>query len=96
MKKNVYILEITQKKLGLKIPDYPLSNMLTPIIFEDVNAYDVIQVLKNKYKYYVNPCGGELSTKLFRVSHIGNTTISDIDDLMKKIILSIKQVKKEL
>lgn len=84
------------KKLGLKIPDYPLSNMLTPIIFEDVNAYDVIQVLKNKYKYYVNPCGGELSTKLFRVSHIGNTTISDIDDLMKKIILSIKQVKKEL
>ena len=68
------------KSIGLKIPTYPLSNMLTPILFEDVNAYDVIQVLKDKYRIYVNPCGGELATKLLRVSHIGNTTIADIDD----------------
>lgn len=84
------------KKIGLKIPDYPLSNMLTPLVFEDVDAYKVIQMLKNKYKYYVNPCGGELATKLFRVSHIGNTSILDIDDLVDKILLSIEEVKREL
>lgn len=81
------------KELGLKLPDYPLSNMLTPLIFEDVDAYEVIQVLKNKYRYYVNPCGGKLASKLFRVSHIGNTTIEDIDDLLEKIMLSINEVK---
>ncbi len=82
-------------ELGLKIPDYPLSNMLTPLVFDDVNAYEVIQILKNKYKYYVNPCGGELATKLLRVSHIGHTTINDIDDLLEKIMLSIKEVKEK-
>ena len=27
------------KEIGLKIPNYPLSNMLTPIIFEDVSVF---------------------------------------------------------
>lgn len=83
------------KSIGLKIPTYPLSNMLTPILFEDVNAYDVIQVLKDKYRIYVNPCGGELATKLLRVSHIGNTTIADIDDLVEKIQKSVNIVREE-
>ncbi|MBQ8635117.1 alanine--glyoxylate aminotransferase family protein [bacterium] len=81
------------KELGFKIPDYPLSNMLTPLIFEDVSAYEVIQVLKNKYRLFVNPCGGELAHKLMRISHIGNTTKEDIDDLLEKMILSINEVK---
>ena len=83
------------KTLGLTIPNYPISNMLTPVWFEDINAYDVIQVLKDKYDIYVNPCGGELATKLLRVSHIGNTTITDIDELIEKLILSIKEVKEK-
>ena len=81
------------KELGLKIPDYPKSNMLTPILLEDVSAYEVIQVLKDKYRLFVNPCGGELADKLLRVSHIGNTTIEDIDDLIEKMLLSIEEVR---
>lgn len=83
------------QEIGLTIPKYPISNMLTPVWFKDVNAYDVIQVLKDKYGMYVNPCGGELATKLLRVSHIGNTTISDIDELLEKLILSIKKVEEK-
>ena len=81
------------KEIGLTIPDYPISNMLTPVWFEDVNAYDIIQVLKDDYGMYVNPCGGELATKLLRVSHIGNTTLADIDELIEKLMLSINKVK---
>ena len=81
------------KEMGLKIPDYPLSNMLTPIEFEDISAYDIIQVLKDKYRIFVNPCGGELANKLLRVSHIGNTTIEDIDDLLEKLQNSIEIAK---
>ena len=80
---------------GLKMPTYPLSNMLTPILVEDIDAYKVIQVMKNKYKLFVNPCGGDLSSKLLRVSHIGNTTLSDIDNLIEKLILSIEEIKHE-
>ena len=83
------------KEIGLTIPDYPISNMITPIWFDDVSAYDVIQVLKDKYGMYVNPCGGELATKLLRVSHLGNTTLSDFDELTEKIKLSIQDVKEK-
>ena len=82
------------KKIGCNIPEYPLSNMLTPIFFKDSNAYDVIQILKNKYQIFVNPCGGELASKLLRISHIGNTDVKDIDDLIEKIQLSMDEVKK--
>ena len=82
-------------ELGFIIPNYPLSNMLTPLFFEDVDAYQVIQILKNKYRIFVNPCGGDLATKLMRISHIGNTTIEDIDELLEKMLLSIEEVKKQ-
>lgn len=78
---------------GFKTPDYPLSNMLTPIEFDkSINAYEVIQILKNKYRIFVNPCGGELANKLLRVSHIGNTSLEDIDDLLEKLKLSINEL----
>lgn len=80
-------------ELGLKIPNYPLSNMLTPLMFEDVSAYEIIQILKNKYRLFVNPCGGDLADKLMRISHIGNTTKDDIDYLLDKMLLTIKELK---
>ena len=81
------------RELGLTIPNYPLSYALTPLYFDDVDAYEVIQVLKDKYQIFVNPCGGDLAKNLLRVSHIGNTTIEDIDDLLEKLMLSIQEVK---
>lgn len=83
------------KEIGLTVPDYPVSNMLTPVWFEDISAYDVIQVLKDKYDIYVNPCGGELADKLLRVSHLGDTNLADIDNLIDKLLLSIEEVKKQ-
>lgn len=79
---------------GLKIPTtYLLSNMLTPVICENINANELVKHLRDKYQLCVNPCGGELADKLFRVSHIGNTSIEDIDDLIEKILCSIKEIK---
>lgn len=81
-------------ELGLTIPNsYPLSNMLTPIMFKDVDAYDIFTELKNKYSIFVNPCGGELATRMFRVSHIGNTRIEDFDDLAIKIKKTYEELK---
>jgi len=82
-------------EFGFKIPQYPLSNMLTPLIFDEVSAYEVIQVLKNKYRIFVNPCGGDLAHKLMRISHIGNTTKEDIDELFEKMLLSVEEVKNQ-
>lgn len=84
-------------ELGFSISDYPISNALTPLICNDISAYDIFTILKDKYNIYVNPCGGDLANILLRVSHIGNTTIKDIDLFFKKLLLSVDELKnKEL
>ncbi len=74
------------KELGFTIPEYPLSNMLTPLYFEDDIALDLINLLKDEYQIFVNPCGGKLANKLLRVSHIGDTSIKDIDYLLEVLV----------
>mgnify|MGYP004556200081 CR=1 FL=1 len=71
--------------IGLKIPSYALSNAVTPVIFENGNALDVYQTLRNKYGYTVNPNGGEVGKYMFRVAHIGNCSIDDNDKLIDAI-----------
>ena len=80
-------------KNGLIIPNYPKSNMLTPLYFNDISAYELFTILKDKYQIYINPCGSELADRLFRVSHIGNTTLEDIDDLLDKLQICINELK---
>ncbi len=79
---------------GLTIPDYPKSYTVTPVLLEEgVNANEVVKYLRENYKICVNPCGGKLGNRMFRVAHIGNTTIADIDELIEKLILSIEKIK---
>lgn len=82
------------KKWGYTIPSYSLSNMLTPIYFDDVSAYDLCVYLKEHYQLYINPCGGDLAEKMFRIAHIGNTNMADIDDLLEKLNYSLQALRK--
>jgi len=43
------------KEIGLDYPDYPLSNAVTPVIFNDFDAEEVYRQLIDKYGYTVNP-----------------------------------------
>lgn len=70
---------------GFQIPEYPISNALTPVIFPDNNADEVYHILKEKYNLIVNPTGGTLGHSYFRVAHIGKHSISDNDLLISTI-----------
>ena len=72
-------------EIGLKIPDYPLSNTLTPIIFEKGNADNIYHFLKENYDIVVTPNGGKLKDTILRVGHIGNLSLTDYDFLISKI-----------
>lgn len=69
---------------------YSLSNMLTPVIFSGVDAYDVFKRLSSEFGFYVNPCGGELASSMLRISHVGNTSMEDIDQLIAAIDQIVK------
>lgn len=67
------------REIGLDYPDYPLSNAVTPVLFDGVkhDAHKIFEILQDRYGYVVNPTGGELAARVFRVAHIGNRTIED-------------------
>ncbi len=74
--------------IGVDIPRYPLSNALTPMLF-DGNAQAVFLALKDR-GMTVTPTGGDLKDTLLRVGHMGNLTADD----NRSLIDGLKEVLK--
>lgn len=79
-----YVAEIAEdmrKKLkninGVSIPDYPLSNACTPVVFDDEKADKIYNLMKDKYGIILAPCSGGLKKQIIRIGHIGNHTIEE-------------------
>lgn len=72
------------RDIGLRMPSYPLSNAVTPILF-DGNATDVYDRLRSEYDITVTPSGGDLKPRMLRVGHIGNLKTSDYDALISAL-----------
>ena len=70
------------------IPEYPLSNALTPLVFSGVTAGEVYEALRYKHEMTLTPNGGELGKKLLRVGHIGYHPHED----QEKLVLALKDV----
>jgi len=84
-KENADFFRTEIKELGLKIPEYKLSNTLTPIIFENNNAQIVYKYLRERYDITVTPNGGALSDKILRIGHIGDISKMDLKILIEKM-----------
>lgn len=69
---------------GFKIPSYPLSNAITPLLVEN-NAYTIFEELLEKNHIYVNPCGGAQRNTMLRIGHMGNLKKKDYDNLLQAI-----------
>lgn len=81
------------KALPVEIPEFPLSNAITPIIFKRPIAYKVFEILKSEYDIYVNPTGGVMHDVSLRIAHIGKTNKKDNSILIECMKKSIAKVK---
>lgn len=70
--------------------DY-LGNSVTGVFCINTKANVIVDALKKEYGIWVNPNGGEIGDKMFRVGHIGNLTIEDND----KIIYALHDLEKK-
>ena len=80
---------VRKSGLPVRLPDYPMSNACTTLIFDDGRAYEVHEILKNKYGLIVTPSGGTKKKHILRVGHLGNLTINDnieLIDAMKNVL----------
>ena len=73
-----------------KINDLPLEvkcdclgNSVTGVYCINSNAEDIVNALKFDYNIWVNPNGGEIGNKMFRVGHIGDLALEDNDKLIE-------------
>ena len=80
------------EEVGLKVcRDYPLSNMLTPLLTGETDAHELFLSLSRRYGFYVNPCGGERAHSMLRISHAGNLSNADADALIDAIVTLTNQ-----
>lgn len=77
--------KVKQLSSAFLVPDYPLSNALTPLICRNGNAKFIFEQLKNRFGIFVTPNGGDLADRVLRVGHLGNLTISDNNLLISKL-----------
>ena len=82
------------KGLPLDIPSDSLSNAVTPLMTRNCDATEIFTILKDEFKIWICPNGGELGKKIFRVGHIGNLTLEDntrlivaLQELVKREVL---------
>jgi aspartate aminotransferase-like enzyme len=74
------------EKTRFSIPQYPLSNCLTPVFCEKNNAMEIFEILKNRHDIYVTPCAGTTAPFLFRAAHMSRQLNEhDIDDLISAL-----------
>lgn len=81
--------KINDLNLDIKIPIKDMSNVVTTLSFKNISAFKVYEILRQKYNITVNPNGGELKDRLFRVGHIGDLNEKDFDVL----ISALKELK---
>ena len=81
----------------MKIEDLPLEikcnclgNSVTGVYCINSDANEIVNTLKFDYNIWVNPNGGEVGNKMFRVGHIGDLTLKDND----KLIDAFKELEK--
>lgn len=71
--------------LPLEIRCKSLGNSVTGVYCINSEADIIVDTLKKEYGIWVNPNGGEVGKKMFRVGHIGDLTIKDNDKLIEAL-----------
>lgn len=81
---------------GYAIPEYPLSNAMTPIFCDDqIDAFTVHGILKEKYDVFINP-SGLMPSKILRVGHLGNLNIKDMQMVANLIHGTVEELRNGL
>jgi aspartate aminotransferase-like enzyme len=63
-----------------------MPNAMTALVPKDsFKAKEIVAIVEDKYKIVLCPNGGDLADKVFRVSHMGEITTSDINLLLSAL-----------
>lgn len=79
--------KLKELDLPFKIISHDLPNAVTPLSpREGVSAHEIFNILKDEYRIWICPNGGEFKDTFFRVGHIGALEKRDFDTLIEAFI----------
>ena len=79
---NYFRGKLKEYNLPFKIISESLSNAVTPLHPTTQSAYEIFLKLKDEYRIWICPNGGDMKDTIFRVGHIGCLTEKDYDMLI--------------
>ena len=91
-KQNTLYLREGLQKLGFNVLAENPTNCVTAVYTNDVDAYQIVQIMREKYDIEIAPSGGDLKHKLFRVGNFGNITLKDIKKFLKCLRRIIEEI----
>ncbi|MDR1815081.1 MAG: aminotransferase class V-fold PLP-dependent enzyme [Clostridiales Family XIII bacterium] len=71
------LAKLIAEGLPVAVPDHPLSNACTPLLFPRGNAADIYRRLSEEHGVWLNPNGGAEKDTMLRVGHLGDLTCDD-------------------
>lgn len=80
------------KKLGFNTFAKNPANCVTGVMTEDLDASEIVRIMREKHHVEIAPSGGDLKTKFFRVGNFGAIGKKEI----KVFVNALKQTLKEL
>ena len=84
-KQNTLYLREGLQKLGFNVLAETPTNCVTAVYTNDIDAYQVVQLMREKYNIEIAPSGGDLKHKLFRVGNFGAIQMKEIKYFLKSL-----------
>ena len=94
-KKNTQYLREGLQKLGFDVLAENPTNCVTAVYTNSLDAYKIVQIMREKYNIEIAPSGGELKHKLFRIGNFGDIQIKDIKFFLKSLNKIMKEFYKD-
>ena len=92
-KNNTEILRDGLNKLGFNILAENPANCTTAVYTNEIDAYKIVQLMREKYSIEIAPSGGELKHKLFRVGNFGAIEKKEINECLEALGAILKEIK---
>ena len=77
-----YFREQVSARTPFTVPNFQLSNGLTPLQTGEIDAYELFLNLMQGFNQVITPCGGIRAKSLTRVGHMGYLEQKDYDYLL--------------
>lgn len=95
-KENTKYLRDGVKKLGLAFFTPHMANCVTGVVTpEDINAEEVVKIMRNKYHIELAPSWPGLKEHLFRVGNFGNINKPEIDLFLNSLKSTIEDLRSQ-